>query len=48
MNLDWECNKCTKKIVLYAYIVNDKTFCSKKCRDEYIQERTIKNIKKGK
>lgn len=48
MNMDWECNKCSKKIISSAYLISTKLFCSKECYDKYIEEITIKNIKKQK
>lgn len=46
MNTNWECDKCSKKIVSHAYLLGTKCFCSKQCYDKYIEEITIKNIKK--
>lgn len=48
MNMDWECSKCSKKIISSAYLISTKLFCSKECYDKYLEDITIKNIKKQK
>ena len=46
MNWKLECSDCKKQIIDTAFIYSDKLFCSRQCYDKYIEEITIKSIKK--